>query len=277
MQAGEITVPFGKYKGISVFELMADRDYCAWAKAQPGMRERYPAVFVFIDTGGEKLEDESPEHNLMQNLFLDPENVARVYRAVFGDERIANQIRDRVPDRRAVREAWKAAEAEELKRLGFAPAADVWETPSEKRWAAKAAADEIGKAAAQEAASAILKSERLVEKYYSILRNTKATFEVNNWDVVIEKQSHYEPVEVAILCVELKPVLGDDYPKVLRRLGDRVKWERSSGLVGSERRYRALIVDKFNAAGTTFQQLKEIFHRSGIAVRSLNEVLAAFP
>ncbi len=64
-------VQFGKYKGKSILELLGDEKYLEWCKSQPGMLEKYPAVFNIIYQQSNKSNDApTPEHNKLQNMFL---------------------------------------------------------------------------------------------------------------------------------------------------------------------------------------------------------------
>jgi hypothetical protein len=63
-------VPFGKYKGQPVAAMAADEGYCEWLTAQPWFRQRYANVYNILIQGGVE-QQESPEHNQMQALFLD--------------------------------------------------------------------------------------------------------------------------------------------------------------------------------------------------------------
>lgn len=63
-------VPFGKYKGRPVVDLIADRDYTDWLAAQPWFRQRYGNVYNLIVNTGAQPQD-TPEHNKMQARFLD--------------------------------------------------------------------------------------------------------------------------------------------------------------------------------------------------------------
>lgn len=63
-------VPFGKYKGRPVVDLIADRDYTDWLAAQPWFRERYQTVYNLIVNTGTQPQD-TPEHNKMQARYLD--------------------------------------------------------------------------------------------------------------------------------------------------------------------------------------------------------------
>jgi hypothetical protein len=63
-------VPFGKYKGRTVAELVADRGYSEWLIAQPGFQERNKTIYQIIVQGGPPCED-TPEHNRLQARFFD--------------------------------------------------------------------------------------------------------------------------------------------------------------------------------------------------------------
>ncbi len=66
-----IIVPFGKYKGKSIIELLQDTKYLDWCKLQPDLLKKHKTIFNVIyyqqlpDTNGK-----TPEHNKIQNIFL---------------------------------------------------------------------------------------------------------------------------------------------------------------------------------------------------------------
>ena len=69
------------------------------------------------------------------------------------------------------------------------------------------------------------------------------------------------------ICVEIKPMLGDDYPCVLRKIKTQKK------LTQNDVYYKAaypsnyvLLIKEFNAKSTTKEQLITIFNQSGIKV-----------
>lgn len=65
-------VPFGKYKGQPVENLIADRDYSDWLLAQPWVKERFGDIYMtVINMNGEPTE--TPDHNRLQAKFLDDE------------------------------------------------------------------------------------------------------------------------------------------------------------------------------------------------------------
>jgi hypothetical protein len=76
-------VPFGKYRGQPVEVLISDRAYSEWLMAQPWFRTRFVALFQLLmnPSAGNRLE-ETPEHNRLQMLWLDPVYQARVWKHI---------------------------------------------------------------------------------------------------------------------------------------------------------------------------------------------------
>ena len=72
-QSSGSVVPFGKYKNQPLEVLLADPDYVTWLRqAKPDIRSKYPTVFQFIVAHyGEP--SRTPDHNALQNRFLDRE------------------------------------------------------------------------------------------------------------------------------------------------------------------------------------------------------------
>jgi len=62
------TVPFGKYKGRPVEDMLADAEYMAWLEAQPWFRERFKHLMARRD---EEAMSRTPTHNRLQALFLE--------------------------------------------------------------------------------------------------------------------------------------------------------------------------------------------------------------
>lgn len=73
-------VQFGKYKGKSVLELQADTNYVEWLKQQswfPNQKQIYNIIVhqtIFSSSNNSK----TPEHNRLQNLFLDKSNQSKL-------------------------------------------------------------------------------------------------------------------------------------------------------------------------------------------------------
>lgn len=74
------TVPFGKYKGRPVEDMLADADYMAWLEAQPWFRERFASLLSRRDADA---ESRTPVHNRLQALFLS-ESYQKAFVSVVG-------------------------------------------------------------------------------------------------------------------------------------------------------------------------------------------------
>lgn len=65
-------IPFGKYKGATVAELLArDPAYAQWLLGQEWLADRFAKLHAAILTRG-AAPDDTPEHNAFQARFLDP-------------------------------------------------------------------------------------------------------------------------------------------------------------------------------------------------------------
>ena len=72
-------VPFGKYKGQPITTLMNDTKYLEWCKQQEWF-QRFPIVYNICvnQTITTNQTSKTPEHNKLQNLFLENENVEKI-------------------------------------------------------------------------------------------------------------------------------------------------------------------------------------------------------
>lgn len=75
-------VPFGKYKGQPITSLLNDTKYLEWCKQQEWF-QKFPIVYNIcvnqtITTNNQN--SKTPEHNKIQNLFLENENVEKLLR-----------------------------------------------------------------------------------------------------------------------------------------------------------------------------------------------------
>jgi hypothetical protein len=78
------TVPFGKYKNKSVLELISDKQYVEWLKQQswfPNQKQIYN--IVVNQTISTTNNSKTPEHNKLQNLFLDKSNQKKLLSNLF--------------------------------------------------------------------------------------------------------------------------------------------------------------------------------------------------
>ena len=265
-------IPFGKYKGKPVEVLQQDHDYAQWLMAQPWFRERFQPVYnLIVNNFGEPAE--TPEHNALQALFLENRFCAALTLEIWhkhGLERLRVDQTDR-----AARLAEKyAAHAEQCERAAsearYENFREVYRTKAE---------------AARLRASAIREALRSPEWGYRIYGKR---FEEKGVDVafvyheaIISRPKYPMPDvrdgngpdwgelrldNVWELRVEIKPILADDYPAVLRQM-------RANGC-------DVLFTSEYLGEGATLEQVRKMFASAGIALllrADVERVLAELP
>lgn len=204
-------VTFGRYKGQPITTLMNDTKYLEYIKKQEWFKN-YPIVYNICVNQTITTSDQNsktPEHNSLQNMFLEKENVIKLL------GKVINNI-----------------------------------------------------------------SKYIIKK--NVHCEFKVVFESKfNWDILIHsihiyKCYHDEPNmcdggcnhlvgEGAIddkCCVEIKPMLGDDYPCVLRKMKTQMEFTKRDCYI----HHYILLIKEFNAKSTTKEQLITIFNQSKIKV-----------
>ena len=81
-------VPFGRYKGHPVEDMLADAEYMAWVEAQPWFRAKYIHLLNRRDA---ESASRTPVHNRLQTLFLD-ENYCRAFLDMMGLDGLAYTV-----------------------------------------------------------------------------------------------------------------------------------------------------------------------------------------
>jgi len=77
-------VPFGKYKDKSVLELLADEKYVEWLKQQSWFSNQKQIYNIVVhQTISTTNNSKTPEHNKLQNLFLDKNNQQKLLSKLF--------------------------------------------------------------------------------------------------------------------------------------------------------------------------------------------------
>jgi hypothetical protein len=70
---------------------------------------------------------------------------------------------------------------------------------------------------------------------------------------------------------EIKPILGDDYPCVLRKMKDQIELTTSNNDLGLFRHF-LLIIKEYNSNTTTKEQLVKIFKQTNIKILFIDEL-----
>ena len=87
-------VPFGKYKGQPITTLLNDTKYLEWCKQQEWF-QKFPIIYnicVNQTIISNNQNSKTPEHNKLQNLFLEKENVEKMLKKIFADFRFKKNI-----------------------------------------------------------------------------------------------------------------------------------------------------------------------------------------
>ena len=78
-------VPFGKYKGQPITTLLNDTKYLEWCKQQVWF-QKFPIVYnicVNQTITTTNPYSKTPEHNKLQNMFLEKKNVKKFLRLIY--------------------------------------------------------------------------------------------------------------------------------------------------------------------------------------------------
>jgi hypothetical protein len=99
------------------------------------------------------------------------------------------------------------------------------------------------------------------------------------FDVKVDENKVYSiDVKMAwgknVLCCEIKPILSDDYPCVLRKLKTQIELTNvdKGCFQGFNKKY-VLIIGSFTSTNTSVEQLISIFNQTGIKIVFINELV----
>jgi uncharacterized protein (DUF3820 family) len=203
-------VPFGKYKGKPITDLLNDTKYLEWCKQQDWF-QKFPIVYNICvnQTITTNQNSKTPEHNKLQNMFLEQDNV-------------------------------------------------------EKLWN-------------------IISKYIIFKGHKSLKLNTyKIEFEGKfNWDCIFKLYYDHQCLNGRNCCtldcdgseldvfIEIKPLLGDDYPCVLRKMKTQI--ELTTKTTNNPKKY-ILLINEYSSASTSKEQLIIIFKQSRITVVFINDL-----
>jgi hypothetical protein len=234
----EEPVPFGKYKGRPVADMLADAGYMAWLEGQPWFREKFAHMLRARDA---EAASRTPEHNRLQALFLAPSYQAafvRVCGAGAWLEKEARRTQDssRHELRHTAEEARRWLPYEHANRAARLEQVGVMVEIAGADWGGFTLTTE----AQFETGADVLISARLNGRVFVASARSEAASEV------------FREVAFAQLPIEIKPTVADEYPAVLRQM------------LRNKSRY--LFVGAYKGEGATEQQFVQIFAASGIRV-----------
>jgi len=208
-------VPFGKYKDKNVLELLADVEYVKWLKQQPwfsNQKQIYNIVVNQTITTNNQ-NSKTPEHNKLQNLFLENKNVEKLLRLIYKKFRYKKNV------------SYSSARSEFEGSFNW----DV-----------------------------VIKD--LTFSKLQCKCNWDET-EDHTCDCKYEDNDDYE-YALSNIYIELKPLLGDDYPCVLRKM----KLQKELTLNSLEKEKKDMLDEVgyikgknsvFEYGGSKFKEVKE--------------------
>lgn len=258
----EPTVPFGKYKGQPITTLLKDTNYLEWCKQQEWFK-KFPIVYnicVNQTIVNQTENSKTPEHNKIQNLFLEEENVKKLLVKVFKLK--LNHLYIDCDPKYSVKFE---------KQYNW----DLFIDRNDFSYCSCPDDDDDFKCVCEE--------KKNYKKRYNI-----------------PKDRDFRKKSENIYC-EIKPLLGDDYPCVLRKMNTQIKLtdnfislendkfkishENDRRYYNSYEEYKfafqeniikpnyILLVKDFTSSTTTKEQLIEIFQQSNIKVIFLKDVI----
>jgi hypothetical protein len=240
--------PFSKYKGRAVGEVIADTGYVGWLLMQTEFNLRNPALANYLRNGPAKEDSDTPVHNAMQVRYLDKTYCGHLLNVVDNARGELSTLQESIA---YFSKLLADAEATRDKAL-----AEKQKAP-DLEWDKRIKADK----AYQDAQQTVERLKRndndnreRADWIKSRLENPSSEigsvqFEVGNWDVLINQH----------LAVELKPVISEDYPAIIRKVSQR------RGSYESNNSY-VVVTDRYTGTSATFDQVKQMFAASGITL-----------
>jgi hypothetical protein len=324
-------VTFGKYKDKSVLELLADKQTLEWYKKQPWFQEKYPVIYNIVvnqQITSNNQNSKTPEHNKLQNLFLDPDNLLKLRKslyknyidnfeiklnnlindeefiALFGEHKKEDLINFTDPGKVIFEDKYNwdmcyymntqfiSFDEDGKEKIKYKEQYDIKKEEymakiqEEQKWRKESCrggiTDEkfkkICEEKYQEKFNEHYKKYRdgnsyykgFVEKYLSGYTHRVCGY--REYDIELELLPNY------LICCEIKPTLGDDYPEVLRKmktqqtLSDNDKKWAKSDFIHYHKIY-LLIIGSFESKAASRKQLIEIFKQSNIIVKFINDII----
>jgi hypothetical protein len=271
-------LPLGKYRGQSFDVLLMDTAYALWmlTSMYAKLEQKHPALFAFlISRFGPP--DQTPVHNALQNRFLDESfclqvglaSTPRLRKVAEALARLTVDLeshwRKNVVSSLEPCLALSAYESNEKALRRCLNHLEALRTALQKEWKLLrlSGADRDRPAGAKcvplRLSGLEIEPEGADVSYrialgYELLAMRSDTFSEYG------RREHANLAQVSesrSFRIEVKPVVGDDYPAVLRRM--------------KTAHNNVLLVGEYNGAGATWEQLVKVFALSNISVVSVAE------
>ena len=259
-------ITFGKYKHKSVLDLFNDPKYVEWLLQQAWFKDKYSNIYNIVIHRSDPANESqpTPEHNLLQNIFLDQDVCSKFCKSL-------GFTRDFSETNKLLRDCGLSSE------IIFKDTENVFdflgkfkvEFEAEYNWDVKI--EIINSYFSRECSKNIPPEHiHLFEKVNSFFHNTNG---INYFgDGKFEQCMSFSKD----IYIELKPIVGDDYPCVLRKMKKQISLMTAPRYRQIGKDYRdnitiphgiyVLLIETFNSKTTSREQLKEIFLQGNILV-----------
>lgn len=268
----EPIIPFGKYKGQPITTLLADTKYLEWCKQQDFLKN-YPIVYnicVNQTIVNQNENSKTPEHNKIQNLFLEEENQNRLIDLLFKEtKKKFNKINEGF-NHKDYSEYFKGCKKSSMTFHQLFKIKVEFET--KYNWDILL---QLNKGWGGFSIVAEFKEEyknydlEILQKYFNDI------FNFDNKNMLSGcRTPNLLYIDSYDIYIEIKPLLGDDYPNVLRKMNiqknltscDKDKrFDRDKMII-------ILLIKDFASSTTTSEQLIQIFNQSNIRVIFLKDI-----
>jgi hypothetical protein len=263
-------VPFGKYKGKPITDLIADKSYVDWCKQQDWFK-KFPSVYNIVvhQTIQSNTNSKTPEHNRIQNMFLkddfqnsiltficdlSPGTISKILDSIYSNEDYIKYFGEQTIDTSTFNytHSKKSIEFEAVNNWDVILTCKAYSPHITS--IIKGYDSDFNK---------ILYITNSCDKLVSLSKLctcTQVPFDMSMW------------VDMA-LFIEIKPILSDDYPCVLRKMKSQIELTNKIKYTYTDYcKYYILLVDKFSSDVTTIEDIKTIFEQSNIKVILLDEI-----
>jgi CO dehydrogenase/acetyl-CoA synthase epsilon subunit len=292
-------VPFGKHKGKPITTLLNDNEYLEWCK-RSGALNKYPIIYNIcvnqtITTTNQN--SKTPEHNKLQNLFLDKGNQIKLLNILLGNvgTKIKQQFEALILDQDFIHCFGKIGIPEINWSWSLNGSKIVFEDKYNwdfilyyedyryERFDTKYDIKDLSANFVPKDDDPKCERDPKLRYLYNILGkygykyNSRPT--INTSELLIRKNEDNNSYNAEIvvkgmdynICCELKPILSDDYPCVLRKMKTQIELTRTDKNLKGAKRYM-LIIGRFTSEQTTKDQLIAIFKQSNIVIIFTDEI-----
>jgi hypothetical protein len=287
-------VDFGKYKDKCVTELMSDTKYVEWLKKQSWFSNKKNVYSIVINqTMSTPNNSKTPEHNMIQNIFLSNGKIRELLETLFGLRARAKAINNLLLDPEIIKMFGANTVLDDI----VSNARSIFE--EKYNWDVAIYFNFRSRVIESDKDLAAADKEKYKEQYGMDMSKTGRTcFYDSKFDYQYgeTKRKYYNKMckghgadvccytsntgkcslhiggdSYGVFC-EIKPILSDDYPCVLRKMKTQISVTSKSSDFNPYKKVYVLLVGSFSSNYTTEDQLIAIFKQSEIKVIFINDI-----